>query len=447
MKRRAIIPIILLVIVLAGGAIYVHPLLPIITGYAAKNLASGVFIGDRTQQEMESEDLDFSFISFTDNEIDYKKKEVTSSFLWGESKAVYIEGFGCTLVSDYNEEEILSRNYPVTKYPAYDADNLYWPQGNLVADTMPNGINKDRLDAVTEDLFSDNPLYKGTFGFMAVYKGQIIAERYREEFTARTRFLSWSMAKSITNALVGLRVKEGKLDIQQPLDLGGELKQISLNQLLQMNSGLAWNENYGNQSDVTIMLHKAGDMGLYTWKKLADYTAGEHWQYSSGSTNAVCLALRKSFGNDENYWKFPKEKLFDKIGMQSAIFELDASGTFVGSSYVYATLRDYARFGLLYLNDGKWLDNQLLPEGWVDYTKAEASGSNGKYGSSFWLNKDGGMPDTPTDALLCKGHDGQFIVILPSHHLVLVRTGYTPKGKFDLNLMIKHVLACLPKEA
>ncbi|MFV0522507.1 MAG: serine hydrolase domain-containing protein [Mangrovibacterium sp.] len=443
MKKRILIPIILFILILLAGAIYINPLLPIMTGYAAKNLASGVFIGDRTQHEMESEDLDFSLIRFTHNKIDYKKKEVTSRFLWGKSKAVYIDGFGCSLIADYPEKGILNRKYPLTKYPAYDSDNLLWPQGNIISDTVPTGVDTLRLKVLTEDLFSDNPSYKGTFGFMAVYKGQVIAERYRPEFSPKTRFLSWSMAKSITNALVGIRVAEGKLNIHQPLNIGGISKKITLNGLLQMNSGLAWNENYGNQSDVTTMLHNVADMGLYAWNKPSVYPEGKHWSYSSGSTNVVCLALRQNFESDYAYWHFPKEQLFDKIGMQSVIFELDASGTFVGSSYIYATLRDYARFGLLYLNNGEWQGKQILPEDWVNYAKEEAKGSEGQYGSSFWLNKNKAMPDVPADALMCKGHDGQFIIILPSQDLVLVRTGYTPQNKFNLNLMIKQALVCI----
>ncbi|MFV0553305.1 MAG: serine hydrolase domain-containing protein [Mangrovibacterium sp.] len=445
MKKRILIPIAILLVALVVSAIYINPLLPIITGYAAKNLASGVFVSHRTQQEMEDEDLNFSFIRFTRNKIDYKQKTVTSSFLWGKSKAIYIDDFGCTLLNDFSEEEVLARPYPSWNYPAYDANNVFWPMGNILEDSIPSGIDQNRLSAITEDIFSDNPLYRGTFGFMAVYQGQIIAERYRSDFSMHTRFLSWSMAKSITNALVGVRVREGKLDKREPLAIEGVAKEITLNDLLHMNSGLEWNENYGNQSDVTLMLHTVGDMGRYTWNRSEKYQAGQHWYYSSGSTNAACLALRQSFDNDTDYWRFPKDWLFDKIGMQSAVFELDASGTFVGSSYVYATLRDYARFGLLYLREGEWLGEQILPKKWVNYTKMVAEGSDGKYGSSFWLNADGSMPDTPTDALLCKGHDGQFIVILPSQDLVLVRTGYSPKGKFDLNQMIKQVLTCLPK--
>ncbi len=433
MKRRILIPLLIILIALTSGAIYVNPLLPIITGYAAKNIASGIFISGRTQKQMEEEDLNFSAIKFTKNIVNYEKKEVVSKFLWGKSKAIYIDGFGCTLVTESNEHEVKSRNYP-KQYSTKKNNTI------LELDTIHN---YEKLKKATDKIFSNNPSFSGTFGLIVLQNNKIIFERYRSDFNKNTRFLSWSMAKSFTNALIGIRVKEGKIDIRKPLELSGNKKNITINNLLQMNSGLEWNENYGNQSDVTIMLHKESNMGLYAWNKPSVAENGQKWYYSSGSTNTACLALRNSFNSDIEYWKFPKQQLFDKLEMHSAIFELDASGTFVGSSYIYATLRDYAKFGLLYLNNGCYNNQQILSENWVEYTKTVATGSGGKYGSAFWLNANGEMEDTPTDALMCRGHDGQFIIIIPSKNIVIVRTGYTPKGNFNLNLMIKEILSAL----
>ena len=130
--------------------------------------------------------------------------------------------------------------------------------------------------------------------------------------------------------------------------------------------------------------------------------------------------------------------------MRSAVFEIDASGTFIGSSYLYATMRDYARFGLLYLNDGKWLGEQILPEGWVKFTTIDANGSDGKYGAFFWLNHSKNKyPDVPTDMFSCQGHDGQYIYIIPSKDLVVVRTGFSKNGDFDSNLFLKEIVAAV----
>lgn len=445
MKKRIIISILLLA--LAGGGFYLNLLMPVITGYAAKNLASGVFVAGRSQESLEAEDLHFSVIQFVKSTVDYEKKEVVSRFLWGKSKAIYLDGFGCTLVEDYTEDEIRKRPYPHVEALPANPDTIAWPMGDLLPDTLPQGIDLPRLEQATKMILSDSIPFKGTFALSVLYKGVPVAEAYRDDFTPDTRFLSWSMAKSFTNTLVGLRVAQGMLDINEPLHFadweskGG--RNISMNNLMHMNSGLEWNESYGSLSDVTIMLHKEGNMGDYALEREALYPPDSLWYYSSGTTNVACLGLRQSFPTDTDYWRFPREALFNKIGMRSAVFELDASGNFVGSSYLYATMRDYARFGLLYLNQGRWQGEQLLPEGWVDYTTTPANGSDGGYGAFFWLNLAGDQADAPRDTYMCKGHDGQFIFIIPSKQLVVVRTGYSKKGEFSTNEMLKAILQCI----
>ena len=445
MKKRILL--IALLAILGGGGIYLHLLMPVITGYAAKNLASGVFLAGRSQQSLEAEDLNFSIIKFTSNKVDTVKKEVVSRFLWGKSKAIYLDGYGCTLVKEYSEDEIRSRAYPRTVVLPENPDTIPWPMGDLMPDSLPEGIEMAKLDHAVKMVMSDTIPFKGTFALTVVYKGQPVAEAYRADMNARTRFLSWSMAKSFTNALIGIRVKQGLMDIDKPLDFAswamGKPKQITMSNLIHMNSGLDWNEEYGNLSDVTVMLHKVGDMGSYALEKKEAYRPDSVWYYSSGTTNIACLALRETFASDPDYWHFPREELFNKIGMRSAVFELDASGTFVGSSYLYATMRDYARFGLLYLHNGNWLGEQVLPVGWVDYTTTPANGSNGKYGAFFWLNQSGDQPDAPDDTFMCKGHDGQFIFIVPSKDLVVVRTGYSKKGEFSTNEMMKEILKAI----
>jgi len=446
MKRKRIV-LAVVVALLAGVGIYLHLLMPVITGYAAKNLASAVFVAGRSQEAMEKEDLNFSVIAFTDNTVDFEKREVESRFLWGKSKAIYIEGFGCTLVKDFSEEQIRNRSYQQVEVLPAGADTIPWPEGDWIGDTIPEGINREKLNEALAQAMSGTIPNKGTFALMVVYKGQPVAEVYRDDFSKKTKFLSWSMDKSVTNALVGLRVMDGKLTIDRPLAIDewqqDERQNITLGNLLQMNSGLEWNENYGNLSDVTVMLHKVGDMGLYTQQKPFKYPADSVWMYSSGSTNLVCRELKKTFSDEQAYYAYPRKALFNRIGMTSAIFEVDASGTFVGSSYLYATMRDYARFALLYLNRGNWMGDQILPEAWVDYTTKTANGSAGRYGASFWLNRSGEYPDAPDDMFLCKGHDGQFICIIPSRDLVVVRTGYSKKGEFDLNGLLKGILDSL----
>ena len=174
-------------------------------------------------------------------------------------------------------------------------------------------------------------------------------------------------------------------------------------------------------------------------------TASAHWYYSSGTTNIVSYLLRKQFGNDSAYYVFVNKQLFNKIGMPDALFEVDPTGTRVGSSYLYATARDYARFGLLFENDGVFNGERILPEGWVKYTTSAASASKGLYGSFFWINKSKNIPSAPDDMFACDGHDGQHIYILPAEQLVVVILGYSPtsKGGMDINRLLKDILGTL----
>ncbi len=450
MKRRIITGILLfLVFLLLGGAIYFNSLLPIITGYAAKNLTSAIFIASRDQADVEAVDLNFSFIRYTKNSVNIEDKSVTSRFLWSRSKAIYREGFGVTLINDAREEELRKQIYPVQINPGYSQDTTKWPLGNIITDSVKARDN-EALYEVTRHLIDDSGSYNGNaFAVIVVHKGKPVAERYKPEFTQETRFLSWSMAKSFTNAMVGILVKEGKMDIAKPAGLvewaGDERSRITLNDLLQMQSGLKWNEDYGNRSSVNVMLHCEGDMAQYAFDQPSEYPAGTHWYYSSGTSNIVSYLIRKQFSSDSLYYKFIHNELFNRIGMPDALMEVDPSGTMVGSSYLYATLRDYARFGLLYLNDGVFNGVRILPEGWVEYSTREASGSKGEYGAFFWLNKGKKFPSAPEDMYSCAGHDGQKIFIIPSKDLVVVVAGYSPSsnGGMDFDTLLKDILGTL----
>jgi hypothetical protein len=318
MKKRILwILLAVLLMILTGAFIYIGMLAPIITGYAAKNLSSGIFLGHRTQQSLEKEDLNFSFIKFNRNKVDLEKGEVISRFLVWKSKAVYNEGLGCTLVRDFSEEKVLKMDYPDVSLPACNPDTIPWPAGDLLSDTIPPGINMKKLDAALDQAFADTGSYKGTFAVTVVYKDQIVAERYGRDLNGNNRFLSWSMAKSFTNALIGILVKEGKLNIYNPVPrnewTNDERKNITLNNLLHMNSGLEWNEDYGNLSDVTVMLHKAGDMGDFAAAKKLLFKPDSVWLYSSGTTNIVTDYLRSLFPNDAEYYAFPQKAFLSRM--------------------------------------------------------------------------------------------------------------------------------------
>lgn len=418
-----------------GGCIYLNTLMPIITGYAAKNLASAVFVSGRDAADVEALDLHFSFIKFNKNKVDYENKTVTSRFLWAKATAAYREGYGVTLLRGKGKKEFLKQEYPLPK-DCYE-DYLQPGDPELAA----------RLEPMAKALVDDRSFNGHPFAFVVLHNGAVVAERYDEGITAETQLLSWSMGKSFTNALVGIMAKDGLVDINAPMDIpewqNDGRKAITLSNLMQMQSGLQWNENYGNRSDVNLMLHRETDMGKYALAKPLENEPGTVWYYSSGTTNIVMRYLRGMFSSDDAFLAYMRERLFAPLAIANPHFEPDMSGTPVGSSYLYVTARDFARFGQLFLDDGCIGSERILPEGWVDYTVTPASASEGAYGAFFWLNRNHVCPDVPEDMFSCQGHDGQEIHIVPSRKLVVVILGYSPKPDrvIDFNGVLRDIIA------
>ena len=440
MKAKRILRIFLALLLASvlGGCLYLNSLMPIITGYAAKNLASAVFVSGRDQADVEALDLHFSFIKYVRNKVDRENRTVTSRFLWGKSTAAYRDGYGVTLLRGKTVEELQAQAYPLD--PEVPVPDPLTAGDSLVA---------ARLEPIAK-AFVDDKAYNGTpFAFVVLHKGGVVAERYGDGISAETRLLSWSMAKSFANALVGMMVKDGRLALNAPLDIPewqeDGRKAITLKDLMQMQSGLKWNEDYGSRSDVNLMLHRETDMGLYALSKPLEYEPGTHWYYSSGSTNIVLRYLRGLFEFDHEFLAYIRERLFAPLSIQNACFEPDMDGTPVGSSYLYVTARDYARFGQLFLDDGCVGGERILPEKWVEFSSTPASASEGGYGAFFWLNRGGRYPDAPADLFCCIGHDGQQIFIIPSKELVVVILGYSPKPDhvIDFNGLLKDIIDCL----
>ncbi|MCX6306229.1 MAG: serine hydrolase [Bacteroidetes bacterium] len=428
---------------------YLNTLLPIITGYPAKYLCSAVFISHRNPAAVEASELDFSFIRYVTSTINYREKSVTSRFLWGHSTAVYREGFGSMLLRDADEGALKKTKSPPSARIRCNQDTIAWPAGNIIP-AANTGIDRKALLNIANRLVVHRKYNGRAFALIVVHKGIPVAEQYDSGFNAKTRFLSWSVAKSFTNALAGIMVKDGLLNIDQRANIpawkADDRNKITINDLIQMQSGLRWNEDYGNRSDVTLMLYRSADFARFAIEQPLEYPAGSHWYYSSGSANIVSYLMRRQFNNDSAYYAYTHTRFFDKTGMPDAIFETDPSGTLVGSSYIYATARDYARFGLLYLWDGMFNGERILPEGWAGYTTTPASHSDGNYGAFFWLNKGKHYPSAPADMYYCNGHEGQRIFIIPSRDLVVVILGYSPKPDRQMNFdqLLKDILGTLP---
>lgn len=427
----------ILLLVLVAIVIIAWKVFPAVSGYGAKNMASAIYLQHRNPNDVIKEDLaDFpkSLGSYTFNE---KDSSVTAS-VWGfaKRKAIYRTGLGATLINDFTEEQVRAQQFNLPPKPTLNTDTIPWPYGDKIADTIPGNINRTRLEKAIDHVFEETkngkPVY--TRSVIVCYDGNIIAERYAPGFDKNTVQLGWSMSKSLTAAMIGILVKEGKLNINAPAPVpewkGNEKEKIRLLNLLQQTSGLDFAEIYTRPSEVTTMLFSKGDMAAYTASQPLKYAPGTHFSYSSGNSNILSRIIRHTVGEKE-YAAFPYTALFHKINAYSFLLEPDASGTYIGSSYSYATARDFVRFGLLYYNNGKWNGEQILPENWVkESIVPPASNPFKNYGYQFWLNGQSekditkeAFPDVPKDMFYMDGYGGQDVYIIPSKKLVVLRLG------------------------
>ena len=272
-----------------------------------------------------------------------------------------------------------------------------------------------------------------TLAQLVIHKGEVVSEFYAPEVTTQTTLISWSMAKSITHALVGIAQMDGLLHVENnnlfPEWANDERRNITLQQLLEMRSGLSWLEDYvdSEASDVIDMLFGSGkdDNGGYAIGQPLAAVPGAEWVYSSGTTNIVTRHLGNVLGDSDgshaNMEHFMRTRLFDAILMQAEP-KFDAAGTFVGSSYVYATARNFAKFGQLYLHNGMCDGKRILPEGWVDHARAQHVFDDETglgYGAHWWT-----LPGE-RNSLVASGYEGQYIMVIPDRDLVVVRLGKT----------------------
>ncbi|EIA10060.1 serine hydrolase domain-containing protein [Flavobacterium frigoris] len=425
-----------------------YPKLDLISGFSAKSVASGHFIDNRPQEMIENGDNDIDMIDLATNHIVESEKYATAS-VYGlqERKAIYREGLGVTLVdSDFDETkpyEVPNRTFIKNKSP--------FPYGNNEPkDTVFSDVDYDKLNLAVANAFDvEDKKDKRTRSLLVIYKDKIIAEKYDTGFNKESKILGWSMTKSITSAIFGVLQKQRKYDIYQAAPVqewqNDSRKLITTNDLLHMNSGLEWEENYSTICDATKMLFMSQDMSRAQLEKPAAFKPNSNWNYSSGTTNLLSGILRQQFKTHQEYLDFWYSALIDKIGMNSMVIETDMVGNYVGSSYGWATTRDWAKFGLLYLHKGNWNGDQILEESWVKYTAKPTNTSDGKYGAQFWLNAGGKFPDVPREMYYCSGFQGQMVAIIPSHDLVIVRMGLKEDPEFDFNGMLKGIIGSFKK--
>ena len=331
-------------------------------------------------------------------------------------------------------------------------EGVDWPTQEWPTAEASREVDRRTLDGVSARLFAPSARERTgeTHGLVVIHRGRLVAERYAVEFNSEHLFPSWSMAKSFTHALVGILAGRGKLAVEQraavpdwqaPDDARGAIR---LDDLLRMVDGLEFNEDYVDEhvSHVIEMLFGEGkqDVTAYAVARDLAHPPGSIWNYSSGSSNIVSGILGRTIGGGEAGMRaFLEEELLHRIGIRGADPRFDAAGNFIASSFLFATARDFARFGLLYLRDGRWDGERLLPEGWVDYARSVTPGSEGQYGAHWWLATDS------SGIFHASGYRGQYIVVDPSRDLVVVRVGSSdPEQRRAVYLALKEIDRAFP---
>jgi CubicO group peptidase (beta-lactamase class C family) len=437
--RKALLVVVALTVLVIGGAVaYLRPIAPIATGYAAKLTCSGHHVSGRPVADVQADLPANPLVPFLRTDVDEDRARTTLLGLWA-STAWHTPGYGCTLAEERPDLP------PAPAVPA-PAAGLPWPEGDAPPAPGAEGVDLARVEGALDAAFEEEGLagdpdgrVRGTRAVAVAHDGRLVAERYADGFDAGTPLLGWSMGKSIANAIVGRIARESGADLDALLardDLrpeweGDERATITLHHLLTMTDGLDFAEVYEPGTDATRMLFTPQDTAAFAAERPLAATPGTRHSYSSGTTNLLCAAADE-LARDAGLPAAPTmahELVFAPLGMTSAVLEPDASDGLVCSSFPYATARDWARFGQLYLDDGVWAGERLLPEGWVAYstTPVEAEGVEHGYGAQWWLNDRGDgtvrMPSVPADAFWASGNEGQQVVVIPSAGLVVVRLG------------------------
>jgi CubicO group peptidase (beta-lactamase class C family) len=444
------IALVALVVAIAGWLWVAPPdLIRVGAGYSAKIVCSNVFLAGRTGGEVLAVDVQapgHPLLRLMDVDVDRAGGTVTASLLglFAPMTAVVRPGTGCAVAGDGDVEGV--RRFTAAPGAVLRNSSDAWPAGDRVALDMDPA-----LAAILDDDALAGP---GMRAIVVVKNGAIVGERYGAGFTAATPLLGWSMTKTVTAALIGTLVGEGRLDVNEPAGLPGwddERAAITIADLMAMSSGLVFNEDYGDVTDVTRMLYLEPDMAGFAADKPLEGAIGATFSYSSGTTVLLSRIWQDRFASVGEAMAWPRQALFGPLGMESAVLEADAEGTYVGSSYLYATPRDWMRFALFLLEDGVWQGERILPEGFVEWMREPAPASDGVYGrGQLWLQgpqvrEESGEADAlPDDTFWLRGHDGQAIAIVPSERLIVLRMGLTPSSRgYTPEPLVRKVIGAL----
>jgi CubicO group peptidase (beta-lactamase class C family) len=384
------------------------------------------------------------FNRMVSHHIDRDKREVTATFAGGfQSRTVYRGAEGCLVVQGaVREPAAMPAQSPALLPPIAAGTEVVTPTSPVLAAA---------LDRAFAEPGASGP--RLTRAVVIVHDGRIVAERYAPGYGVDTPMLGWSMTKSVTNALLGVLVRDGRISVTGPAPVAAWSNSrdprhaISIDSLLRMTTGLHFgqslSQSWATAFDPTAqMVFATPDMAAVAERAPMASAPGAAWRYSNGNTMILSRIVRDSVGGDAaSVLAFAHRELFDPLGMTHATLEFDAVGTPLGATHLWASARDWARFGLLYLDDGVVAGNRILPAGWVDYSAQLTPGSEAfGYGAGFWTNRGARAavrsphrrPDMPADSFMAYGSLGQYLVIVPSAKLVIVRLGVSRTPSEDI---------------
>ncbi len=432
-------------------------------GFVSHQLCSAAFVSgvDPEQYYREAIAPTLQPVAFlSGHAVDPARREVTASFAgMATARAVYRGGLGCLVERGALPApvDLASTNGAPALLPEIAGPEVVEP-------------TQSALKAALDRAFAENPQppFRQTKAVVVVHDGKIVAERYAKGYGIDTPMLGWSMTKSVTNALLGILVRQGKLDMNAPAPVAAWANPsdprhaITPNNLLRMNSGLdigqSMTASASTAFDPTAYMVFSGepDMAAFAEKAPLKAAPGTWWNYTNGNTLLLSRIIRDNAGgNAAGVLAFARRELFDRLGMRHVTLEFDAAGTPIGASHMFASARDWAKFGLLYLDDGAVGGERILPEGWIDYSASQTPGSGlYGYGAGFWTNRGGGegaayriAHGIPADAFMARGSGGQYAIIVPSQHLVIVRMGPAFTERDDMAVvarLVADVIAALP---
>lgn len=438
-------------------------------GVQAVLMCNGLFTSQRSVQQVFEQELAYlkkplGTAEKGDYQIDAELRTVSvgMSDHRTTARATFREGLGCIVMPPNQSAEDIPQlpTLPLPS-PTVDAGQLAWPDGDLLEHRpLPVTIDKAALQSASDWTFDRKSPEQVSLSLLVVHRGQIVHERYAPGVDMTTKTRTWSTAKSIAVTLIGMLVDEGKMSLDKPLGIewlpplaapeADPRSKITLRHVLNMSSGLYPVDSFGKEY--------ATGSGLAYWAGASSIDGmrnrglvrepGTFWDYENYDTLLAVYAMKQALGDDQTYLTFPRRALFDRIGMRNTIVSTDRFGDFIFSSQVYTNARDLARFGLLYLNGGLWNGQRLISRDWIDFVRTPAPSTKeigNFYGGQWWLVPDD-RTDVPADAYATAGNRGQYVIVVPSHDLVIVRRGldYGEQGfnRWDLT---REVLKAFPE--